>query len=112
MAAKWYRKAARGGDALGQVAFGLATFRGVGVPKDVVDGYVWTKLAANQGNAEARASLPVMVSGMTVKELKRARYEASKAVEKENKKRVKYNIKILDSKRTASRPRARGTPGR
>ena len=110
MAAKWYRKSARGGDAFGQVAFGRVTFRGVGVPKDVVDGYVWTKLAANQGNLEARASLPVMVSEMTVKELKRARYEAFKAVEKENKKRVKYNIKIYDSKRSVSE--RRGTPGR
>jgi TPR repeat protein len=77
-AARLFDKAADGGDPLGRQAFGFAKFYGVGVPKNVVDGYVWTKLASRQGNAEARANLPAMVREMTGEQLKAGRYRVSK----------------------------------
>jgi len=111
LAAKWYRKAAKGGDAMGQAAFGLATFRGDGVSKDVVKGYVWTKLAATQGNSQAQSNLKVMVAQMSVKELKRGRYEFAKASEKAQKKeRIRTKIPIYDAKDSV-RQRRSGTPG-
>ncbi len=78
LAAEWYRKAAEYGDPLGQAALGVATFQGVGVPKNAVEGYIWTKLAAKHGNPKARSNLPAMVREMTDKELKRARYKVSR----------------------------------
>ena len=64
-AAEWYRKAAEYGNPFGQAAFGAATFYGVGVPANPVEGYVWTKLAAKQGFAKAVSNLPEMFDALT-----------------------------------------------
>ncbi len=72
-AASWYRRAADRGDPLGQAALGAARFLGVGVPKDLIEAYKWTSLAAAQENEKARAHLPAIESAMTEGEVERAR---------------------------------------
>ena len=53
------------------------------MPKNAIEGYMWTKLAAKQGSAKARSNLPAMVREMTEKELKKARYKVSRFRAKE-----------------------------
>jgi len=48
------------------------------VPKDVVEGYMWTKLAANQGNEKALSYLPTMEAELTEDELVAAQSKVSK----------------------------------
>lgn len=53
-AAKWFRKAADGGDAEGQTALGKLLLEGKpGVPKNRCQALVWLEKAAKRGNAEA-----------------------------------------------------------
>ncbi len=104
LAAEWYRKAAEYGDPLGQAALGVATFQGVGVPKNAVEGYIWTKLAAEQGDAKAWSNLSAMVREMTAKELKKARYKVSKF----RAKRTRRKLDRLHIERYDTRDSARG----
>jgi len=53
-AAKWYRKAAERGSALGQSNLGHAYFTGQGVAKDEIEAYKWWLLAKAQGNENAK----------------------------------------------------------
>lgn len=76
-AVEWYQKAAEQGHPLGQGALGLALFNGVGAPKDIVQGYMWTMLAADQQDWTAMSNLPVMSSRMTVAQRSSARKKAS-----------------------------------
>ena len=68
---------------------------------------MWTKLAANQGNSEAQKNLRAMVSEMTVKELKKARYKVSR-----------FSVKQTKSAKSGQRLKVqrpgirRGLPGR
>ena len=112
-AIKLYRKAAKRGDPIGQAALGAAYYYGVGVSKSIVDGYMWTKLASRQGNPEARSNLPAIVSEMTPKELKRARYRVSKfSVETKKRDRPDYQTKDLrNSMRESIRSRPRRPTG-
>ncbi len=73
LAAELHREAAESGDTIGQAALGAAYFLGEGVPKDLVQGYVWTGLAAARDNEKARAFLPVMEKEMTGNQLDEAR---------------------------------------
>ena len=75
-AADWYRAAAHYGDPLGQAALGAATFLGDGVPEDRVEGFMWTSLAAAQGNEKARAHLPAMEAAMKKDEIEQAKGRA------------------------------------
>lgn len=80
LAAEWFRKAAKRADPSGRAALGVATFQGAGVPKNGVDGSVWTKLAAKQDGSDAQSNLRPMVREMTEKELKKARYLMSRSL--------------------------------
>jgi uncharacterized protein len=55
MAAKWYRKAAEhvpdfGGSGQGRNHLGLLYLKGLGVPKDYVQAYMWFSLTGSQIN--------------------------------------------------------------
>lgn len=52
-AAHWYRKAAEGGDAEGQLLLASALKRGEGLPGDPVEALRWAEAAGGQGLAEA-----------------------------------------------------------
>jgi len=58
---------------LAQTALGSALFEGAGLERDLVDAYMWTKLAANQGNKKARSNLPIIIEEMSRGELWKAR---------------------------------------
>jgi hypothetical protein len=53
-AVKYYRAAALKGFAKAQGNLGLLHQDGIGVPKDLLEGYKWFKLAADQGDAIGR----------------------------------------------------------
>jgi len=50
---KWFRKAAKQGDAPAQFTLGFAYMAGEGVPKDYVQAYMWLKLAVAGGFEKA-----------------------------------------------------------
>ena len=59
-ALKWYRKAAKQGDASAQYALGLMYGVGQGVAQDYKEALKWYRLAAEQGNADAKQKLLIM----------------------------------------------------
>jgi len=52
--AKWYRKAAEGGEATAQFSLGLGYENGNGVNKDIAEAIKWYRKAAEQGDAAAQ----------------------------------------------------------
>ncbi|HEX5398762.1 MAG TPA: tetratricopeptide repeat protein, partial [Verrucomicrobiae bacterium] len=56
-AARWYRKGAELGDASAQGNLGTLYLDGRGVTNDLVQAYVWFKLAAEKGNGTGRMYL-------------------------------------------------------
>jgi TPR repeat protein len=63
--------------ALGAV-LGAAVFYGMGVPADTVEGYAWTRLAAEQGFPKAISNLPEMSGALTDEERKRAEKQVAR----------------------------------
>jgi TPR repeat protein len=68
----------------GQAAFGAATFHEIGVHADIVEGYVWTKLAADQGFPKAISNLSEMSAALTDEDRKRADKRVARFQPKEN----------------------------
>jgi TPR repeat protein len=56
-AAYWYLKAAKGGNAKGQLAIGIAYRRGQGVPPDMDEALHWMKKSAGNGHSLAMYNL-------------------------------------------------------
>jgi TPR repeat protein len=56
-AVKWYRKAAKKGDATAQYILGLCYYNGDGVPQDYTEAAKWYRKAAEQGLAQAQFNL-------------------------------------------------------
>ena len=50
MAVRWYLRAANQGNDLAQQRLGLLYERGDGVPKDLVQAYMWYKLGNSEGS--------------------------------------------------------------
>ena len=69
---------------IGQAAFGAAAFYGIGVPTDTVEGYVWTKLAAEQGVPKAVSNLSEMSGALTEDEREQADKRVARFEPKEN----------------------------
>ncbi|MEI8376492.1 MAG: hypothetical protein WCJ35_27055 [Planctomycetota bacterium] len=57
MSVKWFRKAARRGDAGAQYNLGVCFRDGLGVPQDNVEAAIWFRNAAEQGDTEAQGAL-------------------------------------------------------
>jgi TPR repeat protein len=55
--ARWARKSAEQGYAMGQTLLGGCYVTGMGVPQDFEEGAKWLRLADAQGNADARVLL-------------------------------------------------------
>jgi TPR repeat protein len=117
-AAEWYRKAAEYGVPLGQAAYGAVLFLGSGVEKKALDGYVWTSLAAVQGNEEAQSFIAAMEQDLTDEELA----EAQIRIAEFNPKKIPNGTpwrpsRLLDDPRNYSRrgelrrPRGRAASG-
>ena len=61
-AMEWWTRAAKKFDPVGQLRLTHAYMRGVGVPQDYQQAYVWASLAALQGNEEAAGYPEKLVS--------------------------------------------------
>ena len=72
-AAKWYRRAADQGDALGQYNLGALYAKGAGVTQDLVQAYMWFELAAAQQDRSAARARGLITAKMTPAEVDRAR---------------------------------------
>ena len=55
-----------------ELDFGAAAFNGLGVPADTMEGYVWTKLAAEQSFPKAISNLSEMSGALTEEEREQA----------------------------------------
>jgi len=73
--AKWFQKAAEGGDSRGQRYLGLAYTNGIGVPQDFVQAHKWYNISAasNDGEREeAAAARDKLASKMTAPQIAEA----------------------------------------
>lgn len=64
-AVKWYRKAAKRGQADAQNSFGVLYRDGQGVQQDYVLAHMWCSLAATQGNEDAIKNRDIIAEKMT-----------------------------------------------
>ena len=62
---RWYRLAAKQGDAGAQFSLGIMYGTGNGVPLDYVAAYMWYNLAAAQGSKKAKKNRELISSRMT-----------------------------------------------
>ena len=62
---RWYRLAADQGIARAQNSLGLMYAQGFGVPEDIVLAYMWSNLAAAQGNEGAQENKDRIEQQMT-----------------------------------------------
>lgn len=60
LAANWYRKAAEGGNPLGEYDLGDMYLRGNGMPQNDAEAFRWFQKAAAQGHTGARIKLGYM----------------------------------------------------
>ena len=86
-ALKWYRRAAEGyrikaeaGDAKAQYNLGDMYRFGTGVTKDKRFAYMWTNLAASQGNKRAKENLDAVAEDMTPTQITEAKRMAQKCL--------------------------------
>jgi len=67
-ALKWYRKAADLGDDEGQRNLGAMYYNGDGVPKDMVEGYMWLLLGVNKKDEAGRKRLEALGNELTAEQ--------------------------------------------
>ncbi len=72
-ALKWYRMAAKQGEARAQYNLGLMYANGQGVPQDYVQAYFWISLSAAQGNRHALEARDYFDEKMTVEQRAKAK---------------------------------------
>jgi TPR repeat protein len=70
--AKWFRQAAESGIAKSQAHLGEMYRTGRGVPKDIVQAYVWLRLAEAGGSVQGKHSRPEVEAALTLDQKKRA----------------------------------------
>ena len=71
-AVKWFRKAAEQGHISAQYRLGLRYVRGRGVPKNIVQAYMWWSLAALEGHQKAGGFRDSAARMMTPDQIARA----------------------------------------
>ena len=79
-AIKWYRLAARQGEAPSQFALGLLTLRGQGTKKDLPKAYYWFTLAKKYGFQGVDRELESLAKQMSASDIRQADAEASRFV--------------------------------
>ncbi len=72
-AAKWYRRAAEQGERLAQYNLGIMYKEGKGVPRDIIQAYVWLSLSAMKGYPDAQKDRDLIAGQMTAAQKVRAR---------------------------------------
>jgi TPR repeat protein len=71
-AVHWFREAADQGDASGQLNLAMAYWLGLGVPKDLIEAYLWATLSADQHNEEAQELQAAILKDMAPAQVSRA----------------------------------------
>lgn len=71
-AVRWYRAAAKQGNAPAQLNLGMMYHEGLGVPQDLAAAHMWFDLAATNGIAEAAAQRDLVSREMTATTLAEA----------------------------------------
>ena len=79
-AIKWYRLAARQGEAPSQFALGLLTLRGQGTKKDLPKAYYWFTLAKKYGFQGVDRELESLAKQMSASDIRQADAEAARFV--------------------------------
>ena len=72
-AAQWFRKAGQLGIRDSQFNLGILYARGLGVPQDLVQSWLWFSLAAQQGDADAAKKRDEVAAKMDVSAARRGR---------------------------------------
>lgn len=67
--ARWFKKAAAGGDRVAYVDLGVLYRQGLGVPKDPIAAYMWFSLAAQKGDAYSEKALAQLSSVLNRQQL-------------------------------------------
>ena len=80
-AVKWYRKAAKQGDANAQSNLGMMYERGDGVGENHVLAYVWLSMAKTQGNEYAGRAIEKAKAQMSKYQIARAQALAAQCYE-------------------------------
>ena len=75
-AARWFKTAAEHGVRDSQYNLAILTARGLGVPQDLVESYVWFQAASTQGDADAGAKLKEVSGRLDAAQLARAQATA------------------------------------
>jgi len=84
-AVKWYRFAAKQGDANAQFNLGVMYGMGMGVTKDYVYALMWWNIAASSGNKDAVKNRDIVAKVMTPTQLEKAQDLARECVRKKYK---------------------------
>src|SRR5262249_41978333 len=71
--AQWMRRAADQGDRTAQFNLGVMYSSGRGIPKDLVQAYMWTELAASSGETNSVKLLDSLQKLMTADQISQAR---------------------------------------
>ena len=79
-AVKWYRLAARQGEAPSQFALGILTMRGQGTEKDLTKAYYWFTLAKKYGFQGVERELESLAKKMSAADIRQADAEAARFV--------------------------------
>ena len=72
-AVKWYRLAAKQGDALAQFNLGAMYSNGRGVPKDLITAYMWFDLSVARGTQAAAGSRKTIARQLSPHQIEQAR---------------------------------------
>ena len=71
-AVKWYSAAAEKGNINSLTNLAIMHLNGTGVPKNVINGYALSSLAASLGNPDAKANMEIAAKEMTPEQIKEA----------------------------------------
>ncbi len=81
-AVKWYRLAAKQGDADAQYNLGVMYHEGKGVIQDNVYAHIWWNISASQGVKNATKNRDILAKKMTPADISKAQRLAQKCVKK------------------------------
>jgi TPR repeat protein len=84
-AAEWFAKAAEQGHVGAQSMLGSLYFTGRGVPRDYVKAYMWSSIAATQGNSVSQEQLAELTPYMSSDEVAKAKNQSIAWLQKHGK---------------------------
>ena len=71
-AVRWFRAAAEQDDPRGELNLAMAHWMGLGIPRDVIEAYLWASLSAAKGNEEGKELQAAIRQEMTPSQIAKA----------------------------------------